>query len=310
MIKNYTITNAAIDSLATLGGLREIIEIHDYILDNNLYTFKENADSLHILTTQINRKSSNSNLTEKSKELHFYKVDNKYGLIKNLSDLEKTKYLSEEQLKSWYKHNYQIKELSSEEINTKMNDIENTLEDISNIIEEARSVKDTYQSAKDSYEEDLKLHATRKYWQRKRSTHRKQLKTLSISFLISLIITILTVTIGFFYFDPITETIVNNKKQIIINYNKMGLLLLISSIGIWISRLLLKVLLSNLHLQEEAREKETMIISYLALMKEGGLDKDDRVVILDAIFRPSSNGIIKDDTNVTLLDIMNTFKRK
>ena len=83
------------------------------------------------------------------------------------------------------------------------------------------------------------------------------------------------------------------------------------SILIWISKIILKIALSNLHLSEEAREKKTMILTYLALIKEGaGLEDDDRKLILDAIFRPSTNGLIKDESNVTLLDIANIFKGK
>ena len=83
------------------------------------------------------------------------------------------------------------------------------------------------------------------------------------------------------------------------------------SILIWISRIILKIALSNLHLSEEAREKKTMILTYLALIKEGaGLEEKDRKLILEAIFRPSTNGLIKDESNVTLLDIANIFKGK
>ncbi|MCH9739766.1 MAG: hypothetical protein K0U38_02855, partial [Epsilonproteobacteria bacterium] len=82
------------------------------------------------------------------------------------------------------------------------------------------------------------------------------------------------------------------------------------SLLIWISRILLKMAFSNLHLKEEAHEKETMILTYLALINEGGgLQKDDRRLILDAIFRPSTNGLIKDESNVTLLDIVKTIKK-
>ena len=83
------------------------------------------------------------------------------------------------------------------------------------------------------------------------------------------------------------------------------------SILIWVSRIILKIALSNLHLSEEAREKKTMILTYLALITEGaGLKDDDRKLVLEAIFRPSTNGLIKDESNVTLLDIANIFKGK
>ena len=65
-----------------------------------------------------------------------------------------------------------------------------------------------------------------------------------------------------------------------------------------------------MHLKEEAHEKETMILTYLALINEGaGLENEDRKLILEAIFRPSTNGLIKDESNVTLLDVVKTIKK-
>jgi len=98
------------------------------------------------------------------------------------------------------------------------------------------------------------------------------------------------------------------EKHQIIRYIQYIFLL---SLIIWLLRILLKVTFSNLHLQEEAHEKETMILTYLALINEGaGLNEDDRKLILEAIFRPSTNGLIKDESNVTLLDLAKVFKSK
>jgi hypothetical protein len=97
-------------------------------------------------------------------------------------------------------------------------------------------------------------------------------------------------------------------RALISNY---ALYFFMVSIIIWLSRILLKIIFSNLHLKEEAHEKETQILTYLALIKEdAGLEENDRKLILEAIFRPSTNGLIKDESNVTLLDIANIFKGK
>ena len=70
------------------------------------------------------------------------------------------------------------------------------------------------------------------------------------------------------------------------------------TIIIWIIRLLVKVFLSNLHLLSDAKERETMIMTYLALEREEQvLKKEDKELILPSIFRTSSHGIIKDDSS-------------
>lgn len=80
------------------------------------------------------------------------------------------------------------------------------------------------------------------------------------------------------------------------------------TITVWFIRLLVKVFLSNLHLFSDARERETMIMTYLALEREEQvLEKDDRELILPSIFRTSSSGIIKDDSSPN--PILNFFTR-
>lgn len=70
------------------------------------------------------------------------------------------------------------------------------------------------------------------------------------------------------------------------------------AIVVWIIRLLVKVFLSNLHLLSDAKERETIIMTYLALEREEQvLKKEDKELILPSIFRTSSHGIIKDDSS-------------
>lgn len=80
------------------------------------------------------------------------------------------------------------------------------------------------------------------------------------------------------------------------------------TIIVWIIRLLVKVFLSNLHLLSDAKERETMIMTYLAFEREEQvLEKDDKNLILPSIFRVSSNGIIKEDSSPN--PIMNFFTK-
>lgn len=76
-----------------------------------------------------------------------------------------------------------------------------------------------------------------------------------------------------------------------------GFFIISMTLIIWFIRLLVKVFLSNLHLLSDAKERETMIMTYLALEREEKTLKDtDRDLILPSIFRVSTNGIIKEDS--------------
>ena len=73
-------------------------------------------------------------------------------------------------------------------------------------------------------------------------------------------------------------------------------MLLISTLGVWLTRLSTKIFISSLHLGADAYERVTMIRTYIALLVEDKeLEDDDRKLILQALFRPSSTGIFKDD---------------
>ncbi|MCP4539940.1 MAG: hypothetical protein GY832_22600 [Chloroflexi bacterium] len=77
---------------------------------------------------------------------------------------------------------------------------------------------------------------------------------------------------------------------------KLGLVAIIATIGVWAIRVLVRLLMSNIHLHDDAAERRTMLLTYLALLREGELPEGDvRQLILQALFRPSSTGIVKDD---------------
>jgi hypothetical protein len=64
---------------------------------------------------------------------------------------------------------------------------------------------------------------------------------------------------------------------------------------LWIGRLLLRFLISERHLAIDAEERVTMVMTYLALTKEGSLDQGDRGIVLASLFRSGTDGIVKDD---------------
>lgn len=103
-----------------------------------------------------------------------------------------------------------------------------------------------------------------------------------------------------------------NSKSFDFDYSKLAwyiLMIFASSSAFWIIRITVKIALSNLHLSEDAHERVVMIQTYLSFVKEGQVEENDKNLILSSLFRPSNIGIIKDESSVTVADIITAFKK-
>lgn len=77
---------------------------------------------------------------------------------------------------------------------------------------------------------------------------------------------------------------------------RISVLVLGAVLGIWALRLIIRMLLSHIHLGTDAAERVTMVQTYLALLEGNNLPSDDdRRLILQALFRPATDGIVKDE---------------
>lgn len=77
---------------------------------------------------------------------------------------------------------------------------------------------------------------------------------------------------------------------------RLALVGLIGLFSVWAIRLVVRSYLSNLHLAGDAAERRVMIQTYLSLLEDGAAVGDqDRQLILQALFRPASDGIVKDE---------------
>lgn len=77
---------------------------------------------------------------------------------------------------------------------------------------------------------------------------------------------------------------------------KIGSFVLLATLCFWFIRLLVRIFLSNLHLENDASERVTMVKTYLAFIRDGGLPKGESIsTVLAALFRPTGDGIVKDE---------------
>lgn len=76
----------------------------------------------------------------------------------------------------------------------------------------------------------------------------------------------------------------------------LGSFLMLAILCFWAIRLLVRIFLSNMHLENDAAERVTMAKTYLALIRSDSLPKGDNInTVLAALFRPTGDGIVKDE---------------
>lgn len=163
--------------------------------------------------------------------------------------------------------------------------------------------KSTLADVEHTYDEKLALQSSVSYWSGKRRSHTTVMSAMG---LITLVIAGGTVG-GVLYAAeeylqvPIIE----------IQAWQLGLVLAISTFGIWLTRLSTKIFISNLHLRTDADERVTMIQTYLAMLREGeGIEENDRQLVLQTLFRPSATGYISEELPHSPYDLIgNVLKR-
>ena len=141
-----------------------------------------------------------------------------------------------------------------------------------------------------TYDEKLAVQASVVYWKNKAEKHARL--ATKLAWAASLVGISVAILLGFETFLAIGPL----EKLGDLPVWKGSMLILTAVIGVWAIRILVRLLLSNLHLESDAVERRTMLMTYLALLRRGqGPDENQRELILQVLFRPSITGIVKDD---------------
>jgi hypothetical protein len=155
-----------------------------------------------------------------------------------------------------------------------------------------------------TYDEQLSLYKPVQYWTKKAVTHR----WLAWAF------GIVAILVGVGVFGLLYELIQLTVRptagtQDLPNWHpeywRIAVLVAAGLFSVWVVRIFVRLFLSNVHLLTDARERATMVQTYLALMRKGGLKEEDRQIILKALFRPTATGVVKDDAMpLTMLEAL------
>lgn len=96
-------------------------------------------------------------------------------------------------------------------------------------------------------------------------------------------------------------------------YGQLATAVALATFAIWGLRILVRLMMSNLHQRENADERVTMMKTFLALKRDQSLvEGKDIQLVLEALFRPGTSGLLNDDAApATPFEvIMKSFERK
>lgn len=151
----------------------------------------------------------------------------------------------------------------------------------------------------DTYETHMQLHGPLTYWRGKRREHRDQIKSLRIWAIVTGVFGCAALFVAAWLVLP------ENHPAATIPWRQIGFFLLTSTFVLWLVKLLVKLLLSHIHLYADAKEREVMISTFMALIRRPesaqNLKREDIAIVLAPIFKPSTTGVIKDDGGPTSL---------
>lgn len=150
--------------------------------------------------------------------------------------------------------------------------------------------KQEMESLRKTFREEIALRAPAEYWETKRMGHVLMARiTGGLSFAG---IGGAAAVLSWFVHDLLRNTAPNAAPETW----RVAVLVLIGLFTVWGVRLFVRMFLSHLHLTTDAAERVVMVRTYLSLLEGDRLaSKEDRQLILQALFRPASDGIVKDE---------------
>lgn len=162
-------------------------------------------------------------------------------------------------------------------------------------IDEAREQLAAAEETRKTFEELMRLKAPADYWNAEAANHRKGRNTLIRLIVAAFIIVSGSLgMLGYQYGADIMSYAENAKSPG--TYLILGSsLLATTTIVFWLFRILVRLFLSAHHLMLDAKDREVLIRTFLALTHGDAATAEDRALVLGAIFRPTADGIVKDE---------------
>lgn len=175
--------------------------------------------------------------------------------------------------------------------------------------QQLESQNDQFQALKDRFLSQMRLRAPVELWRTRAEKHRKNATGAFVAFVILALIAIVSGALipwlgGDYIASSFTREICNDADPPSCEreFSAKGPLtvaglLLVLSIILWLIRLQYRVYLSERHLALDAEEKCAFAETFMAMKEETQVGANNEAIVLASLFRPTQDGIIKDDDN-------------
>lgn len=153
-------------------------------------------------------------------------------------------------------------------------------------------------AVENTYLEAMRLQAPVEYWRKKAAEHERKEKAAASRLRLFFPGITVFLLIAFWIGGSI---ILTNAPQagspapIAVYVVVSGALAFLATLAFWVGRLFTKLYLSEHHLRNDADERAIMTETYLALTHESAAADTDRPIILNALFRNTVDGIVKEE---------------
>lgn len=140
---------------------------------------------------------------------------------------------------------------------------------------------------------DLSLKPAYKYWSRKSANHRKKATGILLGIVAAGVLTVVvlgTILHRLLNMDSTLGQFGETRTFLILTVS-----VALTTILFWAARIATRLYLGNVHLVNDATERATLIHTYLALNVRDKATDADRALVLSTVFRPSTDGVVKDD---------------
>ncbi|MEJ7927419.1 DUF6161 domain-containing protein [Sphingobium sp. AN641] len=148
-----------------------------------------------------------------------------------------------------------------------------------------------------AYREQMEINEPIKLWKQRMSMHEKnRWRYLGVAIMLGLVTVAVPSWLGVRLFEwnmalP-DKTVVAPTVQIVF---KSSVTLLVLTILLWATRLCVRFYMIEQHLALDAAARSAMVETYLGLRTENALEATDRAIVLGALFRPVTDGLVNDD---------------
>lgn len=157
------------------------------------------------------------------------------------------------------------------------------------------------------YDEKLALLAPTEYWRTRATNHRRKAIGFAVAFVAAL-----TAALWLFISFGISHLAMPDTQS---TFLAVLPVLVPAFAGVWVLRILGRMLSENLAISQDAEERETMVKTFLALMRDETTGKsvvtdEDRRIILHALFRASTVTATDDSPPINLAEVVRKIGAK